>query len=179
MKPSVRPEEIWTKFATSVFRINGALIRAGEGISRPIGQSSARWQVLGRAHEPQTVAAMARDLGHARQSVQRVADVLEREGLVAYKDNPHDRRARLVELTPAGREVLTAIYRRQVEWSLNVMAALPAKDLAAIAGALNEIVGVLEADTERRADSDMASSDQSEREQQKTSPLEGQEESYG
>jgi DNA-binding MarR family transcriptional regulator len=179
MEPLARPEETWTKFATSVFRINGALIRAGEGISRPVGQSSARWQVLGRAHEPQTVAAMARDLGHARQSVQRVADVLEREGLVAYKDNPHDRRARLVELTPAGREVLTAIYRRQVGWSLNVMAALPVKGLAAITDALNEIVGVLEADTEKRAESDVTWSDQPEREQQKASPLKGHEESYG
>jgi DNA-binding MarR family transcriptional regulator len=95
---------------------------------------------------------MARELGHARQSVQRVADVLEHEGLVAYRDNPDDRRARLVELTPAGSEVLTAIYRRQVEWSLKVMAALPVEELAAIADALNEIGGVLETDIEGHAD---------------------------
>lgn len=162
MEPSPRPEEIWTKFATSVFRINGVLIRAGEGISRPTGQSSARWQVLGRAYQPRTVAAMARELGHARQSVQRVADVLEREGLVAYTDNPDDRRARLVELTPAGREVLTAIYRRQVEWSLKVMAALPIEELAAIAEALDEIGGVLEADINGQADGDSTSPGHSE-----------------
>jgi DNA-binding MarR family transcriptional regulator len=146
MDPPTSPEAIWTRFATSVFRMNGLLIRAGESISRPAGQSSARWQVLGRAHEPRTVAAMARDLGHARQSVQRVADVLAGEGLVAYTDNPHDRRAQLVELTPAGRAVLAAIYRRQVEWSLKVMSSLAPNDLADIADALGGIGAVLEAD---------------------------------
>ncbi len=146
MAATLKPEEIWTRFAMSVFRVNGILIRAGEGITRPIGQSSARWQVLGRAYRPQTVAALARDIGHARQSVQRIADVLARDGLVAYTDNPADRRARLLELTPKGEKVLGAIYQRQVEWSLKVMTDLRPHALAAIADALNEIGGVLEAD---------------------------------
>ena len=99
-------------------------MRVGEDITQAIGQSSARWQVLGRAYEPQTVANMARDIGHTRQSVQRVADVLAREGLVVYKDNPADRRAQLLELTPQGLEVLTAIYIRQQEWSQRIMTKL-------------------------------------------------------
>ena len=69
MAATLKPEEIWTRFAMSVFRVNGILIRAGEGITRPIGQSSARWQVLGRAYRPQTVAALARDIGHARHAI--------------------------------------------------------------------------------------------------------------
>ena len=47
---------------------------------------------------------MARDMGHARQSVQRLADALAKEGLVVYKDNPADQRSRLLELTPQGRK---------------------------------------------------------------------------
>src|SRR5580700_3592768 len=81
----------------SVFKVNGLIIRAGEGITNPMGQSSARWQVLGRAYEPTTVAKMAQDIGHARQSVQRIADILAAEGLIAYEDNPADRRARLAD----------------------------------------------------------------------------------
>ena len=50
------------------------------------------------------------------------------------------------ELTPKGEKVLGAIYQRQVEWSLKVMADLRPHELAAIADALNEIGGVLEAD---------------------------------
>ncbi|WP_156510141.1 hypothetical protein [Paenibacillus macquariensis] len=34
----------------------------------------------------QTVAKMVRDMGHARQSVQRIADLLESEGLIANRD---------------------------------------------------------------------------------------------
>lgn len=121
-------------------------MRVGEDITQAIGQSSARWQVLGRAYEPQTVANMARDIGHTRQSVQRVADVLAREGLVVYKDNPADRRAQLLELTPQGLEVLTAIYIRQQEWSQRIMTKLNPEQLVEIADALEDIGQRLESD---------------------------------
>ena len=68
-------------------------------------------------HEPATVARIARTLGLARQSVQRVADALEAGGLVAYADNPHHRRARLVGLTSAGRISLDAIQADQRPWA--------------------------------------------------------------
>ena len=90
----------------SIFKSNGLPIQVGEGITQPVGQRSARWQVLGRAYEPITVAMMARDIGHARQSVQR---------------NSKDRRTQLVELTSEGAAVLHAIHLRQVEWSLRIM----------------------------------------------------------
>jgi DNA-binding MarR family transcriptional regulator len=138
VSPSDAPD-VWTRFAMSVFAINGLLIEAGEQITRPIGQTSARWQVLGRAHEPQTVAEMARDIGHARQSVQRMADVLADEGLLVYTDHPSDRRTKLVELTPRGRDVLQAIYARQLEWSRHIVAQLDPGQLAEVAAALEGI----------------------------------------
>ena len=128
----------------TVFKVNGLIIRAGEGLTNPIGQSSARWQVLGRAYEPTTVAKMAQDIGHARQSVQRIADILAAEGLVSYKDNPTDRRARLLELTSDGAEVLAKIYQRQVEWSLRIMEQLSPAQLVQIANGLEGIAQVLE-----------------------------------
>jgi DNA-binding MarR family transcriptional regulator len=142
--PAVSPEDVWTRFAMSVFNVNGLIIRAGEGITNPIGQSSARWQVLGRAYEPTTVAKMAQDIGHARQSVQRIADILAAEGLIAYEDNPTDRRARLAELTPDGADVLAKIYRRQVEWSRRTMEQLSPTQLAQITDGLEGIAQVLE-----------------------------------
>lgn len=144
MESKGKPEDTWTKFAMSIFNLNGLLIQAGESITQPIGQSSARWQVLGRVFEPQTVAQIARELGHARQSVQRMADVLVEEGLIVYKDHPADRRTKLLELTPRGKEVLTAIYMRQLEWSQRIMAKLDAKQLVQIADALEAIGQILE-----------------------------------
>src|SRR5215207_9086901 len=111
MNTTGEPDDPLSRFSLSVFRVNGLLMRDGDSITRSIGQSSARWQVLGRVgYQPQTVAHMAREMGHARQSVQRVADVLANEGLVIYKENPADRRAQLLELTPHGAQVLAAIY---------------------------------------------------------------------
>jgi DNA-binding MarR family transcriptional regulator len=144
VSPAVTPEDAWTRFAMSVFKVNGLIIRAGEGITNPIGQSSARWQVLGRAHQPTTVAKMAQDIGHARQSVQRIADILAAEGLVSYQDNPADRRARFVELTAVGANVLGKIYQRQVDWSLRIMQQLSPTQLVQIANGLEGIAQVLE-----------------------------------
>ena len=146
MAAEMHPDDAWTGFALAIFRLNGLIMRAGENISRPLGQSSARWQVLGRAFEPQTVATMARDMGYARQSVQRVADALVADELVAYKAHPTDRRTKLLELTPRGMEVLTAIYRRQVAWSDGVVAKLSAAKIAQLATALGEIGDTLESE---------------------------------
>ena len=123
----------------AVFDVNGLITQAGEHISRPLGQSAARWQVLGRAFQPQTVAEMAAQMGHARQSVQRVADVLEREGLIAYRPHPTDRRTKLVELTPGGHEVLSAIYQRQVAWFARIAPQLSEDTLRELTASLGQV----------------------------------------
>jgi DNA-binding MarR family transcriptional regulator len=139
------PDDPLSWFSLSIFRVYGLLMESGDRMTRSIGQSSARWQVLGRAgYEPQTVAQMAREMGHARQSVQRVADVLEGDGLVVYKDNPADRRAKLVELTPHGVEVLTAIYILNETWSQHLMDKLDPQQLSQLADALEKIGDILE-----------------------------------
>jgi DNA-binding MarR family transcriptional regulator len=129
----------WSEFAVAIFRMNGLIMQAGEGISAQLGQSSARWQVLGGAFRPQTVAEMARSIGYARQSVQRVADALAGEGLVRYTAHPYDRRTKLVELTPSGLEILQAIYARQLEWSGSVLASIDPVVLETATTALGEI----------------------------------------
>jgi DNA-binding MarR family transcriptional regulator len=145
MKTKGQPDDAWSRFAMSIFYINGLLMRAGDSITQPIGQSSARWQVIVRiGYGSQTVANMARDIGHARQSVQRVADVLEKEGLVVYKDHPTDRRTRLLELTPEGKAALMAIYLRQLEWSQRIMANLNPNQLVEIADTLEGIGQIVE-----------------------------------
>ena len=146
MESTGAPTDPLSRFALSIFKVYGLLMQNGDRMTRSIGQSSARWQVLGRAgYQPQTVAQMARDMGHARQSVQRMADVLAREGLVIYKDNPTDRRAKLVELTPQGIEVLMAIYTLNETWSEHIRAKLDSEQLTQIADALENIGDILEA----------------------------------
>jgi DNA-binding MarR family transcriptional regulator len=63
-------------------------------------------------------------MGLARQSVQRLADVLVAEGLCEYQPNPAHRRAKLVIPTASARAAIEHIHPIQVDWSDRVGAAL-------------------------------------------------------
>jgi len=107
-----------SRLTVLVFRLNGMLTAAGDALAQPHGQTTARWRVLAAVeHTPMTVAQIARAWSLARQSVQRVADLLERDGLVSYEANPAHRRASLLRLTPEGRSTLRRIQAAQREWA--------------------------------------------------------------
>ena len=89
-----------------VFRLNGALLRHGAALTAPLRQTQARWQVIGAVAEAaRTVPQIARRMGMTRQGVQRVADLLVDEGLVACVRNPDHARSPLLRLTAHGRRV--------------------------------------------------------------------------
>jgi MarR family len=81
-----------SELVVHVFRLNGLLIAAGDAMARPAGQTTARWRVLAAIDEaPLSVAQIARAWWLTRQSVQRVADGLAREGIVTNEVNPAHR----------------------------------------------------------------------------------------
>jgi DNA-binding MarR family transcriptional regulator len=115
----------FTDLVLEVFRLNGAALEAGNRLAAPAGLTSARWQVLGVVdHGPAPASNVARTMGLTRQSVQQTADVLELEGFIEYADNPHHRKAKLIVITPAGREALRKVEARQIEWANRIGAAL-------------------------------------------------------
>lgn len=102
-----------------IFRANALLVASGDDLVAPLGLTSARWQVLGTvamAPTPQPVAHIARDMGLARQSVQRLVNELVDAGLVDLKDNPHHKRAKLICLSEAGRRSFDVIHKFQRPW---------------------------------------------------------------
>src|SRR5215471_13059393 len=126
---TVKSGEAFSRLVVDVFRLNGMLTAAGDALAAPAGQTSARWRVLAAVEEaPMTVAQIARAWSLARQSVQRIADVLERDGLVSYEPNPAHRRASLLQLTPDGRAALERIQAAQAEWAGAVGARVGARD---------------------------------------------------
>lgn len=134
-----------SRFSLAIFKLNGLLMRNGDRITRSVGQSSAKWQVLGRAgHGPQSVAQMARDMGLARQSVQRVADVLAQAGLVIFRDNPNDQRTFLVDITKQGATVLARIYEKNGEWVQRLLKRLNSEELMSAAAGLERIAFIME-----------------------------------
>jgi DNA-binding MarR family transcriptional regulator len=110
--------DAFSELVVQVFRLNGLLAAAGDSLAQPAGQTSARWRILAAVQdEPSTVAQIARRWGLARQSVQRVADVLVDEGYCAYEENPGHRRAQLLRITPRGRRALRTIQEQQRAWA--------------------------------------------------------------
>ena len=107
-----------TDVLVEVIRLAEFFTQTGEGLAAPEGQTLARWLVLETLDGgPKPVSEIARHLRLARQSVQRVADLLEADGLLTYEPNPRHRRAKLARLTPAGRRVLRRMQRAQREWA--------------------------------------------------------------
>lgn len=134
-----------TELILEVFRLNGRLLSAGDALTRPVHQTSARWQVLGALENgARTVADVSRRMGLTRQSVQRTADLLDADGLVSYVDNPAHLRARLAMLTPRGRATLEAITARQVDWVNRITAGLGVRDLRHALETLRQLRSALE-----------------------------------
>lgn len=102
------------KLALAVFAANGTLVNAGNALVAPLGLTSAWWQVLAAlryAPGPLATASIARNMGLTRQAVQRIVDLLAERGLIEFRPNPHHRRAKLVVLTAAGLEAVSAAER--------------------------------------------------------------------
>ncbi|UUU41253.1 MarR family winged helix-turn-helix transcriptional regulator [Streptomyces sp. NBC_00162] len=103
-------QDLLSRTALGVFRLNGQFLAVSEELARPAGLTAAWWQVLGAVlRDPLPVAGIARAMGITRQSVQRIADLLAAEGLAEYVPNPAHRRAKLLRPTDAGRAAIARI----------------------------------------------------------------------
>ena len=121
-----------TKIVLEYFRSYGRLIALGDAMTKDIGLTSARWQVMGAiASTPHdvTVSIIARLMGLQRQSVQRVVDLLVGDDFVQLEQNLHHKTARVVKLTPRGEEIYLEATRRQVKWVNSLATSLKEHDL--------------------------------------------------
>jgi DNA-binding MarR family transcriptional regulator len=141
--------EAVTELILEVFRLNGRLLDAGDLLVRDIGLSSARWQVLGAvtlSKVPLPVAHLARNMGLARQSVQRVVDEMMNNGLVRYAPNPHHRRAKLVLFTDRGAMAYRAAMDRQTLWADELAAGLTPEAILSATNILRRMQGRIDND---------------------------------
>jgi DNA-binding MarR family transcriptional regulator len=128
-----------TELIIETFRLNGRLLEAGDNLVRDIGLTSARWQVLGAiaaAAVPLPVSHIARNMGLTRQAVQRLANDLERDGLVHFAPNPHHERARLLLMTESGAKAFRTAMARQVPWANRLGKSLDADAITTALGVL-------------------------------------------
>ncbi len=113
--------EVVNGIVLDVFKLNGYFIKAADCLTKESVLTSARWQILGTVlHEQHTVAAIARTMGLARQSVQRIADVLVADGLAEFLPNPAHKRAKLLSSTEKGLNTIIKIRPEVDAWAESV-----------------------------------------------------------
>ncbi len=142
---SERADQAVSALTNEVFLANAALLRAGDGLTGDLSLSAARWLILGALQDgPVSIADVGRIRGLRRQSARESVQRLERDGLLTHQDDPRDRRAPLLALTPAGREALDRIEPRRAAWAAGVAEALDPAELERAAVLLRALRAHLE-----------------------------------
>ena len=140
-----REQDLLSAASISTFKLNGQFLALAEELARPAGLTAAWWQVLGAVlGAPLPVAGIAREMGLARQSVQRIADILVKRGLAGYRDNPAHRRAKLLVPTEAGRAAIARIGPGHAAAAGRLAAALGEETLANAVAALRALSAALD-----------------------------------
>jgi DNA-binding MarR family transcriptional regulator len=89
----------------------GNLLRVIEESGLSMTQCKALLELagLGEASEPRHVNDLAETLGVSAPSMSRAVDALVRDGLATRIEDPDDRRARRVAITPKGKRIVDAV----------------------------------------------------------------------
>lgn len=117
-----------------IYEIAGMSRRISDRDAEMVGSTAARWHVLSAlSREAATVPLVARRLGQARQSVQRVVDDLVRSGDLRRIPNPDHARSPLFELTDQGGALLEQLWDNSVRGRDQMLesAGIDAEDLTA------------------------------------------------
>ncbi len=134
-----------TDLILEILRVRGSLERHGVKLTQPFGQTPARWQVMAAAWgDTRTVPQIARRMGLTRQNVQRIADVLVREGLTTFVINPDHQRSPILQLTDQGVETIQGITREQLRWSNQLGREIELKDLEVTLRTLQKLIRLLD-----------------------------------
>ena len=110
--------QCFADLTVEVFRTRVLMLQGAEALAASVGLTSARWQVLGILKSGSaSVSQVARLIGLTRQAVQQLADAMEAEHLIVYIDNPHHRRARLMQPSPKAAAALERLRPREIEFA--------------------------------------------------------------
>ena len=102
--------------ADLLHQVNHRIRRQAAETLEPLGATTAQMRAiraLARRGTPMRMSELSEALGIVRRSATSVVDDLEQLGFARRVDDPTDRRAVGVELTPAGRKVMADARRRR------------------------------------------------------------------
>lgn len=138
---------IFTDIVLEVFKLGGFFVSEGDHMGAEHGITSARWKVLGAlslAGEPQTASQIARNMGLTRQAVQRLVDVMHKDELLLFHDNPEHKRARLISLSERGEMIYAQLYDKQLAWAVNGSTDISEAELETTLSVLKRIADTID-----------------------------------
>jgi DNA-binding MarR family transcriptional regulator len=135
------PEDIAEEIAgllDGIVRRQRRAAREGFGDAVTHGQFRVL-RTLDQAGDSLRLSELAARLGIVPRSATSVVDDLENAGLVARTPDPHDRRATLVDLTPAGRKILTTLRDKRRAVMADQLSRLTPADQKTLARLLHRL----------------------------------------
>lgn len=125
-------EQLILNLILEIFRSEGDLSKTGDNLVKDLSLSSAKWKVLGAlklSSSPLTVSDISKRMGQSRQSVQRVANDLNKLGFISFIENPNHQTAKLLLATDKGKKAMVEVDKRKNEWVKKLVKSLSKQEL--------------------------------------------------
>lgn len=129
-----------------VFELNGLILDIGDVFLKPLGLSSAKWQVLGAtalAPSPLSVAHIAKKIGQSRQATQKTANYLVENGFAIFAENQFHKRSNLLLLTEKGSAAHVAAMAAWMPLASSIKSQIRASTIAQLSINLTELTAIL------------------------------------
>ncbi len=91
--------------------------------------------------QERTVGALSEQIGRSMSATSRLVDQLVQRELLRRQEDPNDRRARRVTISPAGRKFLMTMMRRRAEAELKLMESLLPEEQRIVVRAMELLAG--------------------------------------
>jgi DNA-binding MarR family transcriptional regulator len=124
-----------------LYRAHWALASELTAALAPVGVSPRGYHVLKAAlSDEHTQTELAEMVGLDKTTMVVTIDELERDGLAERRPSPHDRRARVIAVTAAGKRKVAEAEAVKERVQADVLGELPARDQRALIDALDKLV---------------------------------------
>jgi DNA-binding MarR family transcriptional regulator len=124
-----------------LYRAHWALASELTAALAPVGVSPRGYHVLKAAlSDEHTQTELAEMVGLDKTTMVVTIDDLERDGLAERRPSPHDRRARVIAVTAAGKRKVAEAEAVKERVQADVLGELPARDQRALIDALDKLV---------------------------------------
>ena len=124
-----------------LYRAHWALAAELAAALAPLGLSARGYHVLKAAMSGErTQTELAEMVGLDKTTMVVTVDELERDGLAERKPAPHDRRARIIAVTAAGKRKVAEAEKVKERVQADILGELPERDQKALIDALDKLV---------------------------------------